>query len=164
MLGFRNISLLATLQGPRRPSRRTAPLIVELESRRLLSVQGTGKALAASAPPFDGYPEIHKPEAAKANKQLQFVDRLYKEYLHEAPTPAELSYAVELLDSGVSKTAFTRNFTDIVSTSGKRIGEQKFVSALYATIAGHAPTGVGQSYWQGLLASGESHAARAQEL
>ena len=30
------------------------------------------------------------------------------------------------------------------------------MSALYATIAGHAPTAAGQSYWQGLLASGES--------
>ena len=156
MLRLLKKSLLAMFHGLRRPSRRTAPLIVELESRRLLSGQGTDKALVESVRPLAADREIHTPEAAKTNKQIKFVDGLYEKYLHQAPDSAELSYALELLASGVSQAAFKRDFTDIVSKSDKKISNQAFVSALYATIAGHAPTAVGQSYWQGLLASGES--------
>ena len=158
MLRFRTISLLATLQGPRRPSRRTAPLILELESRRLLSGQGTVKALVGSMPPLPADLETHA-EAAKTNKQTKFVEGLYKKYLHQAPSPAELSYALGLLASGVSRAALMRDFTDLVSKSDKKVSDQAFVTALYVTIAGNdAPTAVGQSYWQGLLTSGDSRA------
>ena len=149
------------MQGPRRPSRRTVPLILELESRRLLSGQGIVKALVGSMSPLSADLETHS-EAAKTNKQTKFVEGLYKKYLHQAPTPAELSDALALLASGVSRAALTRDFMDLVSKSDK-VSNQKFVSALYATIAGVAPTAVGQSYWQGLLTSGDSR-TQVQEM
>ena len=158
MLHILKKSLLAAFQGLPRPSRRTAPLMVELESRRLLSGQGTGKTLVESVRSSAADPEIHTPEAAKTAKQTKFVDGLYEKYLHRGPEPAELSYALELLASGMSQAAFKHDFTDIVSKTSKKIGDQTYMSALYTTIAGHAPTAAGQSYWQGLLASGESHA------
>ena len=150
--------------GLRRPSRRTAPRMVELERRRLLSGQGTDKALVESVRPSAADREIHDPEAAKTSKQTRFVDGLYEKYLHEAPDPAELSYALQLLSSGVSQAAFKRDFTDIASKPSNKNSDQAFVSALYATIAGHAPTAEGQSYWQGLLSFGREPPASASDV
>ena len=148
--------LPVTFHGLHRPSRRTSPLVAQLESRRLLSGQGTDKALVEPVRLLAAGREINTPEAAKTNKQVKFVDRLYEKYLHQAPNSTELSYALELLASGVSQAAFTRDFTVVVSNTNKKFSNQAFTTALYATIAGHVPTAVGQSYWQGLLASGES--------
>lgn len=155
MFRFRTISLLATMQGPCRPSRQMAPLILELESRRLLAGQGTVKALVGSVHPSAIDIESHT-KGANTIQQTKFVDHLYKKYLHESPSPAELSYALKLLATGVSHAALTRDFTDLGSKSDKKVSDQAFVSALYATIAGVAPTAVGQSYWQGLLTSGDN--------
>ncbi len=68
----------------------------------------------------------------------------------------ELSYALQLLASGVSQKALTADFKDVTSKTGKGITNQAFVNALYVTIAGESPTAVGGAYWEGLLASGES--------
>lgn len=151
-------ALPVTFHGLHRPSRRTSPLVAQLESRRLLSGQRTDKALVEPVRVLAAGREINTPEAAKTNKQVKFVDRLCEKYLHQAPNSTELSYALELLASGVSEAAFTRDFTVVLSNTNKKFSNQAFTNDLYATIAGHAPTAVGQSYWQGLIASGENRA------
>ena len=156
MFRFIKKSFLAMVHGLRRPSRRTAPRMIELERRRLLSSQGTDKALVESVRPPAADREIHDPEDAKTSKQTRFVDGLYEKYLHEAPDQAELSYALQLLSSGVSKATLKRNFKALAAKPSHKNSDEAFVSALYSTIAGRGATAAGQAYWQGLLASGES--------
>jgi hypothetical protein len=133
------------------------PALVEMEHRLLLSVKGVDIAAVESIRPeatVGG--EIHSPEMAKVNKQVKFVDSLYKQYYHRVPNARELTYALDQLASGMSHKALTADFKAVTSKTGKGISDQAFVTALYVTVAGESPTSVGLAYWEGLLTSGGS--------
>jgi hypothetical protein len=138
-----------------RPSRRSAPSLFGLEKRTLLSGQVVDKAILGSALPAATNSESLTP-AADASKQANFVIGLYHKYFHRVPDPAQLNYALEQLNAGVSRAALTRDFMHASSKSPAAVGAQAFVSALYATIAARPPTPVGQAYWLGQLKSGLS--------
>jgi Spherulation-specific family 4/Domain of unknown function (DUF4214) len=157
--GFKKCSS-ATFRKLRRPPARrkcrTTPSFIGLEHRVLLSLKGVDTPVAESIRTEAVGRATHPPEAAKVNKQVKFVDSLYKQYFHRVPDAAELSFALQQMATGVSHKALTADFKAVHSKTGKGITGQDFVTALYATIAGESPTSVGLVYWQGLLASGDS--------
>ena len=158
MLRFLTRSLAAAVDElrPHRPrlARRTAPSLIGLECRALLSSSGAETPLPelVRLEARDG--ELDWLSAAKVSKQVKFVDSLYKEYFHRGPDAPELSYALQLLASGVSHKALTADFKDATSKTGRGVTEEAFVSALYVTIAGRSATSVGLEYWEGFLVSG----------
>jgi hypothetical protein len=157
--GFKK-SLAATFRKlrslPPRLTRRTAPSLIGLEERVMLSVKGVDAPILESIRPEAIVGAVHSPEAARVDNPVKFVDSLYKKYYHGGPDAAESSYALRQLASGVSRNALAADFKAVTSRTGKGITDQNFVTALYATIAGESPTSVGLAYWQGLLASGDS--------
>lgn len=141
--------------GLRRPSRREAPDLFGLEKRTLLSGRVAEKAVLLSVDPLKTSAE-NRMAAAKASKQVTFVKGLYRAYLHRAPSPAQLNYALEQLNSGVSHAALKREIMDAAATSSKKVSAPAFVNGLYGAIGSRSPTPVGQAYWLGLLKSGVS--------
>jgi Spherulation-specific family 4/Domain of unknown function (DUF4214) len=141
-----------------RLARRTAPSLIALEHRVLLSVKGVHAPVSNAILPLAIRRETQAPEAAKANKQVKFVDSLYKTYYHHQPNSQQLSYVLGQLSSGKGKKAVTAEFKTATTKTFKKLNHANFVTALYATIAGEAATSVGQAYWQGLLSSGEKPA------
>jgi len=115
-----------------------------------------GKVLIDSVRPSNSGDTSRTPEAVKVNKNAAFVIGLYRTYFHLAPDPAELSYALEQLKRGVSRNALKRQFKIVASKTGNQVSARSFVQGLFATIAGRAPTAVGEAYWLGLLDSGLS--------
>jgi Spherulation-specific family 4/Domain of unknown function (DUF4214) len=83
---------------------------------------------------------------------------LYRTYYHRSPSSQQLSYVLGQLTSGKGKKAVTAEFKTATTKTSKKLNHANFVTALYATIAGEAPTSVGQAYWQGLLTSGDKPA------
>ena len=160
--GFKT-AILAAWNSLRRPSRRNAPSLFGLEKRTLLSGQVVDKAILGSVQPLATSAESRTP-AASASKQAAFVIGLYHKYLHRAPDPAQLSYALAQLNAGVSHAALTRYFMNAVSKSTRTISAQAFVNALYATVASRPPSAVGLAYWLGQLNSGLSRDQLAQRF
>ncbi len=167
--GFTRL-LALTSRNLRRPhhrmTRRTAPSLVGLEHRALLSLKGVGSPLIEWSRPDTNGGGIHSdsPESAKVNKQVKFVESLYKKYFHSAPTSQQLSFVLEQLATGLSHKALTADFKAVTSKKGKGITGQAFVTALYVTIAAKTPTSVGLAYWEGLLASLDSRAQVRQRF
>ena len=62
------------------------PSLIGLEQRALLSVQAVEIPFVQTVRPEAAGGETHRLEAAKVNKQVRFVDSLYKTYYHRAPT------------------------------------------------------------------------------
>jgi hypothetical protein len=155
LVGFRR-ALLATFKSLRRPSRRSTPFLQGLENRTLLSGQGMAKALVDSVRPLTAGEASRVPKPPKPNKNVTFVTGLYHTYFRRAPEPVELSYALEQLAKGVSKSALTNDFKTVVSKTGNRVSAASYVNALFATIGGRAPTPTSQAYWLGQADSGVS--------
>ena len=93
------------------------------------------------------------------NKQIAFVNGLYRTYFHRAPQPNELNYALAQLDSGLSQAALKREFINATTKSPRSVSAIAFVDGLYATLGGRPPTPTGQAYWVSLLNSGMSRNA-----
>ena len=87
----------------------------------MLSGQGVGNAVVESVRPRAHSAESRIPEVAKSLKQIAFVVGLYKKYFHRNPQTAELNYAVERLNTGLSHAALSRDFMDVVSKTSKGI-------------------------------------------
>jgi hypothetical protein len=155
MGGFKR-AFLATFKSLRRPSRRSTPILHGLENRTLLSGQGMEKALIATVRPLTAGHASRVPKPPKPNKNVTLVTGLYQTYFRRAPDPAELSYALEQLANGVSKSALSNDFKIVVSKTGNRVSAASYVNALFATIGGRAPTPASQAYWLGLADSGLS--------
>ena len=87
------------------------------------------------------------------------MDGLYEEVLAPGPESGRVELRTRVAGERCESGRLDARFHGPRSKSDKKVSNQTFVSALYATIAGNdAPTAVGQSYWQGLLTSGESRA------
>ena len=115
--GFKKCSAAAVDElRPHRPrlARRTAPSLIGLECRALLSSSGAETPLPelVRLEARDG--ELDWLSAAKVSKQVKFVDSLYKEYFHRGPDAPEFDYALQLLASGVSHKALTADFKDAI--------------------------------------------------
>jgi hypothetical protein len=149
--GFQRV-LLAAFESLRRASRRSAPSVLRLENRTLLSGQAADKALLDSVRMVSSRDSVRMSEAVKPSKQAAFVIGLYRTYFHRNPNPAELSHALEQLASGLSRNALRRDFQDVVSPTGNHVSGPRYVQALFATIGGRAPTPTSRTYWLDLLA------------
>ena len=155
-------AVLAVWTRLRRPSRRSAPTLIGLEKGALLSGRILDNAVVSSA----HHPTISENRApvSKVNKQIAFVTGLYRTYFHRTPQPAELSYALEQLDSGLSQAALKREFVNATSKSSKTVSSVAFVNGLYATLGARPATPAGQAYWLGLVDSGVSRSAVANRF
>ena len=77
-------SIRTLLRSPARLMRRTAPSLIGLEQRALLSVQAVEIPFVQTVRPEAVDGETRRPEAAKVNQQVRFVDSVFKTYYHRA--------------------------------------------------------------------------------
>src|ERR1700678_1908940 len=83
-----------------RPIRRIEPFIGGLEPRMLLSAKVTDTPSVNTIHHDEAAAHQHEtPTDAKSgsNKQVKFINSLYKKYIHRAPTAAELSFGLQQL-------------------------------------------------------------------